>query len=124
MISVQSLLMRSLAAFMPIYLIGLCVACVMLCSSHKDERRDTNLIYSSVALGSSHEEECCPMTSVPATVPPDRPLLTPSASNSQPIALVSISINAISTGLISNIRNACLLSSFDPPFERLCTLRV
>jgi hypothetical protein len=122
MISARSLLMRSLAAFMPIYLIGLFVACVTLCLAHSDEPRQARSIYSSLALEPSAEEEGCPITGVPESILPHRPSPIQPVSVSQPVALVFI--EPAITGLNRAARAARLLTSSDPPFERLCTLRV
>jgi len=118
----HSLPIRTLAALMSLYLIGLVVACVVLCSSHSDESRETDSEYSSTALLSSHEEGCCPITSVPAIVLPDRSLFTPPPATSQPVAIISR--EPIATGLISHIWTASLHHSTGPPLERLSTWRI
>jgi len=123
MISPRSSFIRLLAALMPVYFIWLFVACAVLCSEHCGETSEVSVVCLSDEVCASHNEACCRITAAQKSILPERAASVVQVNGNQESLLVSPSQMA-SDALSAYGHISIPISAPDPPFERLCTLRI
>src|SRR4030095_7230644 len=120
MMSVYSLITRSIALLLPVCFIWLFIACVTLCSMHVERKLTHAGCLSSTASTGSGEIDCCPFTESLLSVLTPRSILEVTAAEHAPVALV---LGSSYCG-VSFHHFLTASGSSDPPLKRLRTLRI
>ena len=113
---------RAIAMLLPACFLWVFASCVEMCSTHSAEACNSNAALFVNSVSASPEDGCCPVTEAPASVLPERVSFIPAASRDFQVLLVwAVPANR---RLCFDPDSSILLSSPDPPFERLRTLRI
>src|SRR5689334_3526847 len=111
--------MRYLSAFLSLWLVGFSVACVSLCLMHDEESQRTSGLISQFEITDFHSTEC-PITQKLVSNAPEK--LSSSFQVDNPDA--STPIVQINNPAIAAVEPLIWSCASDPPFGRLCTLRI
>jgi hypothetical protein len=111
-----------MAVLLSLWLIGLSLACVTICSMHCDDAEESSACITHEEIAESHESECCPVAPALVSNLPERPLVV-SQMSAHHISVIPAEIQS-SQALCNHRYNSFWSSSLDPPFDRLCTLRI
>jgi hypothetical protein len=110
-------LKKLLAATLSVCLLGLLIGCVSICAHHIEDSMTTD----AHSLCAPCADEDCPITASASITLPERSFISPGfdggVSQYPPVFHV-----ALVTG--GSARRLLFPSSLDPPFERLCVLRI
>lgn len=122
MVLLRAIKTRFMPVLLSLWLMGLSLACVSICSMHCEETDESFGWVIQDEIGDSHESECCPIAPTLVSNLPERPSIALQMSADH-ISVIPATIRTSQT--LSNHRNNSFWSSsLDPPFERLCTLRI
>jgi hypothetical protein len=105
------------AATLSVCLLGLLLGCVAICAHHIED----SMTSDAHSLSAPCDDEDCPITASVSATLPERSFISAGfdegVSQYQPYFRVTI----VSSG---SARRLLFPSSLDPPFERLCVLRI
>jgi hypothetical protein len=119
MFLLSSPLRQILAVVLPVSFIWVFIACVTLCTEHGTKIQSH---YASYSLTLTQDEDCCPIETAAPSVLPERRFGTVPASNYQQTAFSLAQFGE--PALVHREHSGIPVSSSDPPFERLCTMRI
>ena len=95
----------------------------MICSDHGSQNDNTHVTVSTAQINGVDESDCCPIVGTPASLLPERPLLSVQATGDYQ-GLASASTQLWDEVPIYYGRAEIPSKSSGPPLERLCILRI
>jgi hypothetical protein len=123
MISLAAKYKRSLAVLLSVWMIGMFATCLSICSMHSEVALEIPVVPATNQLDGEHDSGCCPITSPPISVLPERLSFHLQASND---CQISITIVTVLTDQVFRHygRKSIQPPSCGPTLDRLCTLRI
>jgi hypothetical protein len=113
----------ALAIGLALSFIWIGIACVSLCSLHRAEKQKPHRALTNLQIECADETDCCPILTTPISSLPERPLIAPHiSSNHHDIFIVPAYLTSCPAG--NAVYTSGGPSASDPPFERLCALRI
>ena len=123
MLTPRSALTRSLALLMPLCMIWVFAACVSLCAEHEAADAGCADTHSVGTPGIAETQDCCPVGEASCGVPADRAMSVSQPSVAEPPS-EAVAMPMADFALARPARGEPPDWAFDPPFERLRTLRI
>ena len=114
---------RTVATVLSASVVWLMVACLSLCSSHCAESEETCSVMAPVEIDAAHETDCCPITSAPVSLKPERLSLNLQATNAGQ-AVVTSAAQSFNASFPLTARIEVPYPSSSPPLLQSCVLRI
>ena len=112
---------RSIAIVLSISAVWLMVACMSLCSSHCSEPEMCETL-ASAEIDATHETDCCPITTTPVSLMPERLSFSLQVNSDQVIVPPTTQLSSAS--LPPTLRIGVPYPSSSPPLSQSCVLRI
>jgi hypothetical protein len=123
MFLLRSPLKQLIAVTLPISFGWMFISCVALCTEHSVDIQTHSAALLSNSISATHDEECCPIKAAAPSALPERRVDTMPLRNYQQAALM-LSTQFAEPAVFLCKHTRIPGSTTDPPFERLCTMRI
>ena len=119
----QTSIERCIAVLLSASVVWLMVACVSLCSSHCiEQEEEASAPLSREEFDIAHEVDCCPITSTPVSLMPERQSLSLVTNADQAITAAAPQLFNLKS--VHSSRVEVPYTSSGPPLSQLCVLRI